>query len=50
MTRAAKDTKVAKSLGYENNYTFSQIMFDPDSLDSDEAKNQQPFHLKFIAI
>ena len=46
VTRAAKDTKVAKSLGYENNYTFSQIMFDPDSLDSDEAKKSTTIPFK----
>ncbi|CAM3125402.1 hypothetical protein CD039_09685 [Staphylococcus argensis] len=46
VTRAAKDTKVTKSLGYEDNYTFAQMMFDPDSLDSDEAKKSTTIPFK----
>ncbi|MBX8994137.1 YSIRK-type signal peptide-containing protein [Staphylococcus pettenkoferi] len=46
VTRAAKDTKVTKSLGYEDNYTFAQMMFDPDSLDTDEAKKSTTIPFK----
>ncbi len=46
VTRAAKDTKVTKSLGYEDNYSFAQMMFDPDSLDTDEAKKSTTIPFK----